>query len=172
MLSGNQIQKMKACVTITNDLMVVKLLISILLYCYIVSIAYCDMICPPTYVYMKALRQCQDYCSKESFLVLDGDAVVFDSPFCEDYKCRVLESCLPPSPFLQYSIKLVDTAKSSWSSGSWLTIVGEYGNLLFKNYMAELQEELYSISFYRPIAKDDNWKLTYNMITGSWTSWG
>lgn len=171
-LSKDEIQKMMGFDTIIIVLLAIKMLISLLLYCFIMSIAYCDIVCSPDFVYMKTIRQCQDQCSKESFLVLDGDIIVYSSPFCEDYECRILEGCLPPSQNLQYSVMLVDSSKNSWSSGSWLTIVGEYGNTLFKNYLTELHEEVYSISFYRPISKDDVWKLTYNMITGSWTSYG
>ena len=129
------------------------------------------MICGPSYVYMKAIKQCQYRCSKESFLVLDGDEIVFKSPLCEDDELRILEGCLPPSRDLQYSLMLVDASGNSWSSGSWLEIVGEYGNSIFKSYLTELFEEVYSLSFYRPILKDDVWKLTYNMITGSWISY-
>ena len=90
-----------------------------------------------------------------------------------NYEQRTDEYCLPATTNNQYSINFHDswsTAGDSWESGSWVSVAGEYGNVFFKNYMTEKRDELFPLSLYYPIMKNQQWKMfsSTSSIASDW----
>ena len=143
-----------------------------LLHCIVfVTQSQSRLLCRNNEVYMLARKQCQDACSKESFRVFHDGKELYASPLFEDYELRSLEACLPSVDHDQYHIQIANAAGLSWSSGSWLEIQNEDGVCVFKTFMTRMFEEVYPLSFYRPIMKNELWKLTFDTITGTWKTY-
>ena len=116
---------------------------------------------------------------------MDGSTVLKTSaPFANNEQ-RTDEYCLTATTNNQYTFLLKDTYQSSgdsWASGSWVSVAGLYGNIVFKNYMTERVEEYFALSLYYPVTKGAQWKMymstssvdpnwnTLNFSDGSWTT--
>ena len=82
-----------------------------------------------------------------------------------------MERCLSSSTNKQYTITLFDSYGDSWTSGSYLAIYGEYGNVVFKNFLTASSQETFQFSLYYGIEKDVTWKMTYGSVTNGWTAY-
>ena len=106
---------------------------------------------------------------------MDGSTVLKTSaPFANNEQ-RTDEYCLTATTNNQYTFLLKDTYQSSgdsWASGSWVSVAGLYGNIVFKNYMTERVEEYFALSLYYPVTKGAQWKMlaTDSSISNDWYS--
>ena len=126
-----------------------------------------------------------NFAPEESYRIMDGSTVLKTSaPFANNEQ-RTDEYCLTATTNNQYTFLLKDTYQSSgdsWASGSWVSVAGLYGNIVFKNYMTERVEEYFALSLYYPVTKGAQWKMymstssvdpnwnTLNFSDGSWTT--
>ena len=126
---------------------------------------------------MAVTKQCKGSASEESYKILDGATVLQTSdPFANNEK-RTDEFCLPASTNNQYTFMMKDTYRTSgdsWSNGAWASIAGLYGNVVFKNFMVEKEEELFTVSLYYPVLKNAEWKMTStsSTIASGWNALG
>ena len=113
------------------------------------------------------------WASEESYTILNGATTLVTSAAFANNEERTDEYCLPATTNNQYSINFHDsynTAGDSWSSGAWASVAGIYGNIFFKNYMTEKRDELFPLSLYYPIMKNQQWKMfsSTSSIASDW----
>ena len=131
--------------------------------------------CEPNQVFVRFTKKTMDsYYYEESFEVYSGSQLLMTSPSFAKGELRDVEFCLPESTNRQYSIHLLDSGRDSWQSGSWVKIAGIYGNIVFRNFMTQPNEEIYPFSLYYAVMKEQQWKLTSysSTIPSEWTSFG
>ena len=90
---------------------------------------------------MRFTKTSGEYANDESFYIWDGSSVVYSSPPFVSSVTVSFEHCFEPTINNQYRIQFVDARKDSWNPDSLLQIEGSYGNIVFKNYMTEMEEE-------------------------------
>ena len=124
---------------------------------------------------MAITKQCRLYAAEESYHILDGSTVLkMSEPFANSEK-RTDEYCLPATANNQYTFKLYDSiggSGDSWYNGAWVSVAGIYGNVVFKNFMIERVEELFTISLYYPVMKNVEWKMlaTTSSVAADWNT--
>lgn len=65
--------------------------------------------CDAGYLYLKVIKQSEYAASDESFQIMMGSEVVYDSPPFVNYELRELDICIPESSTRQYWLQLRDT---------------------------------------------------------------
>ena len=131
-----------------------------------------ELTCSSEQTYVKFVKNSGSlYASQESFEVYDGSSLLYTSPTFADDEVRTLEECLTSSTNNQYTLKLIDSYGNSWYSKSFLTIYGQYGNVVFKNFLTASTEETYQLSLYYGISESAQWKMTSGSVTGTWTEY-
>ena len=78
------------------------------------------------------------------------------------------EFCIDPTTNNQYTLKMKDSYGDSWSSGSWISIEGIYGNIVYKGFLTDSREEEIPLSLYYGIMKNAEWRLTSSSVSGNW----
>ena len=116
----------------------------------------------------------RDYASEESYKILSGSLELVTSPRFANNVLRTDEFCLIASANNQYTFRMKDAAEphgDSWTSGAWASVAGVYGNIVFKSYMIENQEENFALSLHYPIMKTQEWKMfaSNSSIASDWT---
>ena len=137
------------------------------------SAALSTLVCEQGQVYVAVTKQCQSWANEESYTILNGGTTLVTSAAFANYEQRTDEYCLPATTNNQYSINFHDsysTAGDSWTSGAWASVAGIYGNIFFKNYMTEKRDELFPLSLYYPIMKNQQWKMfsSTSSIASDW----
>ena len=133
------------------------------------SLVFSDLTCEDNQNYVKFYKKSGYSASDESFVIKDGNAIVYTSPTFENDKLRTLEACLPSSTNNQYILEMKDSGNNRWAYNSYLEVVGVNGNTIFKSFMIELSLEVYPLSLYSPINKSAVWKFSQS-ATGAWTT--
>ena len=137
------------------------------------SAALSTLVCEQGQVYVAVTKKCVSWASEESYTILNGGTTLVTSAAFANNEQRTDEYCLPATTNNQYSINFHDsfsTAGDSWSSGAWASVAGIYGNVFFKNYMTEKRDELFPLSLYYPIMKNQQWKMfsSTSSIASDW----
>ena len=121
---------------------------------------------------MKFIKNNGDsFADEEVFEVYDGSTLLYTSPQFANNEVRTIEQCLTSTTNYQYILKMTDGYGDSWDSGSFLTIYGQYGNVVFKNMLTDSDEETHQFSLYYGISESAQWKMTSGSVTGSWTEY-
>ena len=131
---------------------------------FLLSVAISE--CPSNQVFMRFTKTSGEYANDESFYIWDGSSVVYSSPPFVSSVTVSFEHCFEPTINNQYRIQFVDARKDSWNPDSLLQIEGSYGNIVFKNYMTEMEEEFFPLSLYNPIPSHTIWKFSQSESTG------
>ena len=126
-------------------------------------------------VYVAVTKKCRSYASEESYKILSGPQTLVTSQRFADNELRTDEFYLTPTTNKQYTFRMQDAHQSSgdsWTSGSWVSVAGIYGNIVFKGFMVEREEEDFTISLYYPIMKKQEWKTfaSTSSIPSDWTA--
>ena len=133
---------------------------------------FSDLTCDSGQTYVKFVKKCGTLdASEESFEVFDGSTLLYTGSGFADNEERTIEQCLSSSSNNQYTLKMIDSYGNSWYNGASLTIYGQYGNVVFKNFMTAGDEEVHPFSLYYGISKNTAWKMTSGSVTGSWTEY-
>ena len=137
------------------------------------SAALSTLVCEQGQVYVAVTKKCMSWASEESYMIKNGAATLITSATFANNEQRTNEYCLPATLNNQYSINFHDSfgsAGDSWSSGAWVSVAGEYGNVFFKNYMTEKRDELFPLSLYYPVRKNQQWKMfsSTSSIASDW----
>ena len=112
-----------------------------------VSIALSDLTCSDGQTYVKFIKNNGDsFADEEVFEVYDGSTLLYTSPQFANNEVRTIEQCLTSTTNHQYILKMTDGYGDSWDSGSFLTIYGQYGNVVFKNMLTDSDEETHQFS--------------------------
>ena len=124
---------------------------------------------------MAVTKQCKSYGAEESYKILDGTTELVVSQAFANNEKRTDEYCLNATINSQYTFMMKDTYGSSgdsWSNGAWVSVAGIYGNVVFKNFMIERVEELFTISLYYPVMKNVEWKMlaTTSSVAADWNT--
>ena len=122
---------------------------------------------------MAVTKKCMTWASEESYTILNGATELVTSAAFANNELRTDEYCLTATTNSQYTFNMHDKFNNvgdSWSSGSWVSIAGEYGNVFFKNYMTEKKDELFAFSLHYPVKKTQEWKLfsSSSSIAADW----
>ena len=122
---------------------------------------------------MAVTKKCMGFASEESYKILSGSTVLLTSAAFANNELRTDEYCLNAAPNNQYTFRMIDTYQSSgdsWSSGSWVSIAGQYGNIVLKNFMTERVTEDIPFSLYYPVMKNQQWKMfsSTSSIASDW----
>ena len=122
---------------------------------------------------MAVTKKCMGFASEESYKILSESTVLLTSAAFANNELRTDEYCLNAAPNNQYTFRMIDTYKSSgdsWSSGSWVSIAGQYGNIVLKNFMTERVTEDIPFSLYYPVMKNQQWKMfsSTSSIASDW----
>ena len=138
---------------------------------HVVAASLGTLTCNDGEVYVAVYKYCVAHASEESYKILSGATELKTSaPFASNEK-RTDEYCLPASTNSQYTFRMIDTYQSSgdsWTSGSWASISGIYGNVVFKNYMTEKVTEDFTFSLHYPVLKNAEWKMTSSSAASDW----
>ena len=133
--------------------------------------------CDDGQTYVAVTKKSARWASEESYTIWSGETLLVTSSTFADDEERTDEYCLAASTNNQYTFKMKDYVPSSrkgdsWTSGSYASIMGIYGNVVFKNYMVEKDDEIFTISLYYPIMKTQEWKTfaSSSSIASDWTS--
>ena len=137
------------------------------------SAALSTLVCQQGQVYVAVTKKCLSWATEESYTILNGATELVTSAAFANNEERTDEYCLPATTNNQYSINFHDsysTAGDSWTSGAWASVAGQYGNVFFKNYMTEKRDELFPLSLYYPIMKNQQWKMfsSTSSIASDW----
>ena len=124
------------------------------------SVALSTITCQQGQVYVAVTKKCTNYGSEESYKILSGTTVLVTSASFANNEQRTNEYCLTASTNNQYFIQFIDSYGDSWSSGAWASVAGEYGNIFLKNYLTEKRNEMFTLSLYYPVKKNQQWKMT------------
>ena len=65
--------------------------------------------CDAGYLYLKVIKQSEYAAADESFQIMMGTEVVYDSPPFVNYELRELDICIPESSTRQYWLQLRDS---------------------------------------------------------------
>ena len=130
-----------------------------------------ELTCPSDKVYVKFIKQCYNFASEESFEIWDGNDLLYKSPTFVDKALRTIEYCLNATEHSQYTLKIKDSFGDSWSNGAYLQIEGIHNTIFFKNLMTLQNNEVYPLSLYYAIHKNDQWRMVASTIAGSWTEY-
>ena len=65
---------------------------------------------------------------------------------------------------------MIDSYGDSWYNGAYLTVYGQYENVVFKSFLTADDEETYQLSLYYGISESAQWKMTTSP-SGSWTEY-
>ena len=104
----------------------------------VVSLVYCDLTCSSGQTYVKFVKKCgSSWASEESFKVYDGSTLLYTGSNFANSETRTIEQCLPSSTNNQYTVELIDSYGDSWCAGSYLSIFGRFGNVIFKNMLVD-----------------------------------
>ncbi|KAK8820269.1 hypothetical protein WA577_006335 [Blastocystis sp. JDR] len=143
---------------------------SLALFVMLLSAALSTLVCQQGQVYVAVTKKCMNWGYEESYTILNGGTTLVTSAEFANYEQRTDEYCLPATTNNQYSFNITDTYGDSWTSGSWVSIAGIYGNVFFKNYMTEKRDELFPLSLYYPIMKNQQWKMfsSTSSIASDW----
>ena len=90
---------------------------------------------------MAITKKCMSWATEESYQILNGGTTLVTSAAFAASEQRTDEYCLTATTNNQYTIKLIDSYGDSWTSGAWVSVAGQYGNIFLKNYMSENSEE-------------------------------
>ena len=95
------------------------------------------------------------------YQILDGTTVLEHSEARVENYVLVTEHCLPATLNNQYSFKIINRRNNGdgWFRGDWITVAGIYGNIMLKTTLANGIEELYALSLYYPVMKNEEWKM-------------
>ena len=141
-----------------------------LLVLILLSFSLSDNTCEGNTVYVKFLMKTGVFGSQnESFEIYDGASLLYTSPVFESNTLREWEHCLQATVNNQYTLQMKHAWESTWISGSYLTIQGVSGNRVFKNYMTKNGVESFSLSLYYAVNMNDQWKITWSTVSGTWT---
>ena len=103
---------------------------------------------------------------EEWYQILNGTTVLKEGTWFPEGE-STSEYCLTATTNNQYSIKLRDGYRDSWKNGAWVSVAGEYGNVVLKTMMVENSEELFALSLYYPVKKNEEWRMT-SLIADDW----
>ena len=142
-----------------------------IVYLCLGTLVFCQLTCESGETFIKYKKVNKSLASQESFEFWDGSTLLYQRSEMPNNVVVEEEICISASANNQYTLKLIDSRGNSWSSGSYLTIYGKYGNVVFKNYMTEESEESYTLSLYYGIEQNAVWKMTFGSITTGWTAY-
>ena len=127
--------------------------------------------CEAGKVYVRVTKKCMDWADEESYQILNGSRVLAAASQFSDNELRNSEFCLTATTNNQYTFNMHDAYGDSWSGGSWVSVSGIYGNIVFKGFMTESVEEDFALSLYYPITKTQEWKTfaSASSIPSDWT---
>ena len=138
----------------------------------VVSLVYCDLTCSSGQTYVKFVKKCgSSWASEESFKVYDGSTLLYTGSNFANSETRTIEQCLPSSTNNQYTVELIDSYGDSWYVGSYLSIFGRFGNVIFKNMLVDPNQESYPFSLYYGIDQDSTWKMASDIASTGWTEY-
>ena len=80
---------------------------------------------------------CKNYCNEEKVQILNEWGVLYTEPVYVNNVDSETHVCLERTNDEMYILNLMDTANDRWDAGSYLTIIGEYGNVFYKGYMID-----------------------------------
>ena len=123
--------------------------------------------CDDGEVYVAVTKRSTSSGSIEWYQILNGTTVLKEGNWFTDNSERTDEYCLAATTNNQYSIKL-RRSYGSWSNGAWVSVAGEYGNVVLKTMMMAEKEELFALSLYYPVRKNEEWKMTSSSIVDDW----
>ena len=133
---------------------------------------FSDLTCDSTQTYVKFIKKSgASSASQESFEVYSGSTLLYTGSGFANNEVRTIEQCLTSTTNNQYTLKLLDSSNNSWYNGAHLTVYGQYGNVVFKNFLTASKEETYQLSLYYGISESAQWKMTTGSVTGSWTEY-
>ena len=130
--------------------------------------------CEDGQVYVAVTKNSAEFASEESYKILSGSLELVTSQPFADNMLRTDEFCLTASTNNQYTFRMKDATEphgDSWTSGAWASVAGVYGNIVFKGFMIENQEENFALSLHYPIMKTQEWKTfaSNSSIASDWT---
>ena len=112
------------------------------------------------------------WANEESYKILNGTAELLTSPGFSNDNQTTNEYCIDGTTNNQYTLRLIDSGRDSWSSGAWVSIAGIYGNVVLKAVMNGKDTDDYALSLYYPVMKNEEWKMTStsSSIASDWNS--
>ena len=141
----------------------------LLVFVLLVVIFPCFSIsCDSTKVYLKVSKQSKNFASEESYEIWGNGVKVANNPALANNELQTFEYCINPTTNNQYTLKMKDSYGGSWSSGSWISIEGIYGNHFYKGFLTDSREEEIPLSLYYGIMKNAEWRLTSSSVSGNW----
>ena len=133
---------------------------------------FSDLTCTSGQTYVKFYKVCgSSYASEESFEIYDGSTLLYTGDDFANNEERTIEQCLTSSTNNQYTLKLIDSYGDSWYNGAYLAVYGQYGNVVFKNFMTDDDEETYQISLYYGVSENTTWVMTTGSASTGWTDY-
>ena len=142
-------------------------MLSIIIVFLAIQCIIAEDLCNTGETYVRFYMVCKNWCNEQSLNILSGSDVLYTSPTYMSSEISDTNTCISTATNDQYSLSLSDSFGDSWTSGSYLTIYGEYGNVFFKGYLIDRYSETYSLSLFYPIKRYQVWKLT-NQYTANW----
>ena len=134
--------------------------LNIVLSLYFLQLSLAELNCTSGETYVRLVMKCENWCYEQKVNIASGNASVYEGPIYVNYATSDTEACITTSASNQYILKLSDTSGDGWTSGSYLTIYGKYGNVFFYNYMISRTSEDIPLSLYYPIERYQVWKMS------------
>ena len=144
--------------------MIKRALVALVLVYLVVAQVTCD----ENELQVEFRMKCQNYCNEEKVQIYNEWGVLYTEPTYINNVDSSNTVCLEKTNNEMYTLLLMDTFGDRWDAGSYLTILGEYGNVFYKGYMIDKSRESFPLSLHYPIRKNEVWKMANN-AQGSWT---
>ena len=136
-----------------------------LLLCIYMVLA--ELSCPSGKTYVRFLMKCKNWCNEQKVTLSIGNQPVYECPVYINNVDSDTEQCIDSSPNGMYTLGLSDTQGDSWTTGSYLMIYGEYGNVFYFNYMTERRNQQLPLSIHYAIKRYEQWRVT-DQFSNNW----
>ena len=93
--------------------------------------------------------------SQERIQVLDGDAILFQTPRVSHNRELSSEVCIRKTVNEQYGIRLIGSSIENRSDQPFVEIHNIYGDIIFHGY---LSSSVRVVSLYMPVSENASWK--------------
>lgn len=133
-----------------------------------------ESICPDGYLNITFTRKTKSPAAGELFRLINPETeqIVYESWNPSNDTLETRSSCVLKTENNTYYIEMDFVNNQDWKQGSWLEILGIYGNRVFR---AGFEDRRYTVCLFNPINKNDEWYLAsqyyddwYLMTSDDW----
>ena len=137
----------------------------------LLAIATATLTCTTGQVYVKVTKKSMSWANEEAYEIWGNGAKLANNPTLVNNELRDTEFCIASTSNNQYTLKMKYNYGDSWTTGSWISIKGIYGNIAYKGFLTASNSEDQPVSLYYGVTKESQWKMVSGSVSGTWTEY-